>query len=917
MKRPNSTTKTLRTALAAAALMIFALATAPAANAAPQKCPNSAACVGGMRFVAINYAGAESGVEVTIANAANPTEVLGVFSNVAQGDQLYVDLDQAGVPSDVDRVVFLVTDGGVPLEATVLDVSCGERVRHGDALSDRLDLVCYDSRTPASDDACRLDCNAELACSPDPEVCDDGRDNNDDGLVDCDDSDCVGDPACELPTCSTATDCRGGVRFLSLMYDGTESGVTVTVVDAADTSRVAGTFDDVQPGDVLNIGGAGGMEVLPLDLTFLVTANGVPLPLERTDLHISCSETLTPGQDVGERMQLLCFDSIDVEADDVCRGDCDGLLCAAAFEDCGDGIDNDGDGLVDCADDDCAAVPCDDGSNCTADDVCTAGVCAGSPLDCDDGVDCTVDACDAAAGCTNGADDALCDDGDYCNGVESCSDAGCEAGREPCAAGTTCDEAADLCVVAGCTVDADCDDGDVCNGAETCDATGACATGEALVCDDGVFCNGAELCDAATGCVEGPLPVCDDGVDCTEDYCDLDSDSCTKRARNRRCSDGVFCNGKETCDATVGCVAAAPVDCNDDVSCTVDTCNEDTDRCDNTADDARCDDGVFCNGVETCDERRDCEAAAAPVDCSPFDTECLVAFCDEAADSCNTTAFNEGGSCDDGDFCTATSECREGACLASSGSCGDGILQPICGEECDDPDDPNCTATCVALAGACGNGILEGAEVCERPSLEICDDRADNDGDGLTDCADPDCTGGSQIDPAPSCNGKCQEVSACKPILDDPSIIRITGDPTRDYFKFHGRVLAHPDDIDPAAGGIGLVVSNEEHVIFRGELLPGDMKCKNLKCKFKDNGAKRGRGVRDGIFKVGTRFKKVGGEWSYVFTFQVVADMSKATLPRITTQVYGVDDVGFLTSDWTRKGSGWILRLKDAVQVEY
>jgi len=38
-------------------------------------------------------------------------------------------------------------------------------------------------------------------------------------------------------------------------------------------------------------------------------------------------------------------------------------------------------------------LPCDDGDACTTGDVCTAGACAGTPLDCDDGNPCTADTC--------------------------------------------------------------------------------------------------------------------------------------------------------------------------------------------------------------------------------------------------------------------------------------------------------------------------------------------------------------------------------------------------------------------------------------------------------------------------------------------------------------------------------------------
>jgi hypothetical protein len=56
-----------------------------------------------------------------------------------------------------------------------------------------------------------------------------------------------------------------------------------------------------------------------------------------------------------------------------------------------------------------------------------------------------------------------------------------------------------------------------------------------------------------------------------------------------------------------------PVDCNDNIPCTLDSCNETTDSCDNIPDNTACSDGQFCNGMETCDPEIDC------VDRTPVD----------------------------------------------------------------------------------------------------------------------------------------------------------------------------------------------------------------------------------------------------------------------------------------------------------
>ncbi|MBN1514615.1 MAG: family 10 glycosylhydrolase [Phycisphaerae bacterium] len=71
-------------------------------------------------------------------------------------------------------------------------------------------------------------------------------------------------------------------------------------------------------------------------------------------------------------------------------------------------------------------------------------------------------------------------------------------------------------------------------------------------CDDGVFCNGAETCLFGT-CQPGTAVDCDDGVGCTDDSCNADTDSCDNIPNNGLCDDGLYCNGAETCDAQLGC----------------------------------------------------------------------------------------------------------------------------------------------------------------------------------------------------------------------------------------------------------------------------------------------------------------------------------------------------------------------------
>ena len=276
-------------------------------------------------------------------------------------------------------------------------------------------------------------------------------------------------------------------------------------------------------------------------------------------------------------------------------------------------------------------------------------------------------------------DNGDCDDGLFCNGAETCVSGTCQPGSDPCP-GQLCDETGDVCV--DCFGEGDCDDGLYCNGAETCvsgvcqpgtppdcDDSIACTTDSCNettdtcdnipddgLCDDGLFCNGAETCDTELGCQAGSDP-------CPGQYCNEAGDICYECETDPECDDGLFCNGAETCVSGI-CQPGTPPDCDDGVSCTDDSCNEDTDSCDHTANNSLCDNGLFCDGTETCDPLLDCQPGSDP---------CDGQACDEGTDSCV--------------------------------ECGNGICEEAYGEHCS-----NCPQDCPGdgfKGECCGNGICE------------------------------------------------------------------------------------------------------------------------------------------------------------------------------------------------------------------
>lgn len=109
-----------------------------------------------------------------------------------------------------------------------------------------------------------------------------------------------------------------------------------------------------------------------------------------------------------------------------------------------------------------------------------------------------------------------------------------------------------------------------------------------------------------------------------------------------------------------------------------------------------CDDGLFCNGVESCLAGQ-CQPGTPP-DCSAFEDDCNGSTCDEANNRCAAVPLADGTACtDDGLFCTGPERCQAGACQGMGNPC----TQPA---DCDELQD-----TC----GDCGNGVVDNGEQCD------------------------------------------------------------------------------------------------------------------------------------------------------------------------------------------------------------
>lgn len=408
----------------------------------------------------------------------------------------------------------------------------------------------------------------------------------------------------------------------------------------------------------------------------------------------NCDDSVSCTVDACDETTDLCTHTPDHES---CSNDlyCDGVEVCDPVSGCLDGPDPMCDDGIACTvsrcNEDtnaCEHVPnheaCSNNLYCDGVEVCDPqqGCLPGTPPICADDVTCTADSCDEATDqCLHVPNSSLCSDSVFCNGVEICDpELGCQDGADP-----VCNDGVP------CTVD-------------VCDAaTDACKyTPDDSLCIDQLFCNGVEVCDPVLGCQDGPDPVCDDGVLCTRDVCDTATDACQHVPDDSLCSNGLYCDGMEICDPLSGCLDGPDPDCDDDVECTIDSCDEPNDSCLHVPNPNSCSDELFCNGQETCDPIADCQPAFPPC------TGGLV--CDETKDLCVDCVSDE--ECPNG-FCDGNYDCILGECVqVEPPNCDDGI--PCTVDTCD-PKTGACAQT--PDDSLCNNGLFcDGTEVCNPES---------------------------------------------------------------------------------------------------------------------------------------------------------------------------------------------------------
>jgi hypothetical protein len=334
-----------------------------------------------------------------------------------------------------------------------------------------------------------------------------------------------------------------------------------------------------------------------------------------------------------------------------------------------------------------------------------------------------------------------------------------------------------------------------CAAAERCAVhAGFCVARTAKACGAGTGCtptaSSDESCNGVDDDCSGSVDedFASEPTDCGEGSCQATGEtSCVDGAVVDSCSAGtpggsdVLCNGLDddcngaidedfvsvptmcgagSCQATgtTACMNGTVVD-----SCMAGTPGSADDDCDDVDDDC---DGDTDEGYVTTPTTCGAGACSATGTLSCVDgvevNSCAAGTGATSDTSCNSVDDDCDGSLDE-DYAPVTTSCGSGPCARTGEtSCVDGIVVDSCeaglpsadsDSSCDNVDD-DCDGTAdddyVPIATTCGYGDCEtaGTTACEGGEVTNdcvitceghCADGTEDDGDGLVDCADPDC----------------------------------------------------------------------------------------------------------------------------------------------------------------------------------
>jgi hypothetical protein len=597
------------------------------------------------------------------------------------------------------------------------------------------------------------------------ENCTNGVDDDGDGKVDCADSQCSSHSACMPNACQSP---------INIACNQTLSGTTVGASTAFTAYSCTPDFTEDGPEKAYRLNVANGTNV-SIRLTMGASNDLDLLVLSGACNTESCEGGSAQEAGIAEEVSFTTNTTHYLIVETYANPGSFSLsvTCPTVTENCSNGIDDNGDGKVDCADPLCASQPVCQSENCTngvddngngladcADPACASHSscvterCANGVDDNGDGkIDCADPQCSTfinclPENCTNGRDDngnnlIDCDD-PTCSSYISCIPENCTNARDDNGNGLV-DCADPQCFTANNCKPENCTNGGDDNGNGKVDCQDPLCAGHSAcvqeICGNGLDDDG----DGKIDCVDGDCighsscgEICDNGrdddgdgkIDCADGNCN-GFPGCVGEI----CDNGLDDDG----DGKIDCVDG---NCSDAPNCQVELC--DNGRDDDGDGKIDCVDGDCAASLqcqpETCDNGLD-DNGDGKIDCN--DPQCFVA-CTEICD--NGVDEDRDGAIDCADY-----QCRNSpSCNGSPEHCTNGVDDDSDGlVDCLDPAcffDPGCSLElCDNDFDDDGNGLVDcfdpgcqASPYCAGVS-ERCDNGIDDDGDGLADCLDPDC----------------------------------------------------------------------------------------------------------------------------------------------------------------------------------